>query len=158
MSTETECSICREAVVPRTTGSTEMTCGHKFHPGCISDWLTRGHGPKSCPLCRTDATSHELSSMTPEQPANSVLNNFITAFSNTIPVAQINERPAYTDIQELLGINNEDYENLLDNFRANSTVDAIWNSLRNIAISPLNYNHNLNIIYNVTYNQEILYE
>jgi hypothetical protein len=158
MSTETDCSICREAVVPRATGSTEMTCGHKFHPGCISDWLTRGHGPKSCPLCRTDATSHELSSMTPEQPVNLVLNNFIAAVSNTIPVAQVNERPAYTDIQELLGINNEDYENLLDNFRANATVDAIWNSLRNIAISPLNYNHNLNIIYNVTYNQEILYE
>jgi len=96
--------------------------------------------------------------MTPEQPVNSVLNNFIAAVSNTIPVAQFNERPAYTDIQELLGINNEDYENLLDNFRANSTVDAIWNSLRNMAISPLNYNHNLNIIYNVTYNQEILYE
>ena len=153
MSSETECSICREAVVPRTTGSTEMTCGHKFHPGCISDWLTRGHGPKSCPLCRTDATSHELSSITPEQPVNSVLNNLIAAASNTIPLAVTNERLEYTDMQEFLGINNEDYENFLDNFRANATVDAIWNRLRNMAISQLNYNPN--IIYNVTYNQEI---
>ena len=153
MSSETECSICREAVVPRTTGSTEMTCGHKFHLGCISDWLTRGHGPKSCPLCRTDATSHELSSITPEQPVNSVLDNLIAAVSNTIPVSLTNERLEYTDMQEFLGINNEDYENFLDNFRANATVDAIWNRLRNMAISQLNYNPN--IIYNVTYNQEI---
>ncbi|XP_047093206.1 RING-H2 finger protein ATL66-like [Lolium rigidum] len=47
---EAECSICISALVAGEKVKALPPCGHRFHPGCVDDWL-RSH--PSCPLCRT---------------------------------------------------------------------------------------------------------
>jgi hypothetical protein len=47
---EAECSICLSALVAGDKVKALPPCGHRFHPGCVDDWL-RSH--PSCPLCRT---------------------------------------------------------------------------------------------------------
>ena len=45
---ETDCSICLE----QTNETVSINCKHKFHKGCITEWITRGH--RTCPLCRSE--------------------------------------------------------------------------------------------------------
>lgn len=46
---EPECSIC---LLPYDDNDTkELSCRHKFHPKCISDWLMKS---KTCPECRKE--------------------------------------------------------------------------------------------------------
>ncbi|KAM0905535.1 hypothetical protein ACQ4PT_017321 [Festuca glaucescens] len=47
---EAECSICISALVAGDKVKALPPCGHRFHPGCVDDWL-RSH--PGCPLCRT---------------------------------------------------------------------------------------------------------
>jgi hypothetical protein len=47
---EAECSICLSALVAGDKVKALPPCGHRFHPGCVDDWL-RSH--PSCPLCRS---------------------------------------------------------------------------------------------------------
>lgn len=44
-----ECPICLSGLAYGDDCST-LTCGHKFHAGCIYNWLDRDH---RCPVCRT---------------------------------------------------------------------------------------------------------
>lgn len=41
---EDTCAICLECGL-----GAKLTCGHRFHPGCIQAWLARGG--ETCPLC-----------------------------------------------------------------------------------------------------------
>lgn len=43
-----ECRVCLTEVAP-TTVLAKLPCGHAFHPGCISKWLTQCKN--TCPLC-----------------------------------------------------------------------------------------------------------
>jgi len=45
----TTCSICLDAIIPKTTATVEAPCGHRFHFNCLMPW-TNLHN--TCPLCR----------------------------------------------------------------------------------------------------------
>ena len=146
MSGESECSICYEAIISSVSGQAEMSCGHKYHLSCIANWLTSEHAPRSCPLCRREATSHEVpirsSAAQPpmpqppmpqppvqEQPdlyhtaeiAN-VLSNLIGSSSNQ------NRRRR---LQDWLLIDNYMYMNILENNQTPEGITHIWNIVRN---------------------------
>ena len=64
----TDCSICQDAVIDHptigATGSHRSSCGHLFHPKCITKWhLSQDHS--TCPMCRKVAT--ELEDCAPEE-------------------------------------------------------------------------------------------
>ena len=49
---DTQCAICQDAV---TTDATRIrSCGHTYHRGCLSNWLTMS---VRCPVCRHDIRS-----------------------------------------------------------------------------------------------------
>ncbi len=65
MSEQSECSICYNTVIDfpapagaEATGSHRSSCGHLFHPRCISKWHS-GQEHSTCPLCRKEAVSLE---------------------------------------------------------------------------------------------------
>ena len=62
MSTPSDCSICYDAVIdfpaPEATGSHRSSCGHLFHPKCISKWHN-GQEHSTCPMCRKEALEME---------------------------------------------------------------------------------------------------
>ena len=141
MSGESECSICYEAIISSVSGQAEMSCGHKYHVSCIADWLTSEHAPRSCPLCRREATSHEVPTRRPaaqqpiaqppvqQQPdlyhtaeiAN-VLSNLIGSSSNQ------NRRRR---LRDWLLIDNYMYMNILENNQTPGGLTHIWNIVRN---------------------------
>ena len=151
MSGESECSICYEAIISSVSGQAEMTCGHKYHLSCIANWLTSEHAPRSCPLCRREATSHEVPTRrsAAQQPiaqppiaqppiaqppiqgqpdlyhtaeiAN-VLSNLIGSSSNQ------NRRRR---LQDWLHIDNYMYMNILENNQTSGGLTHIWNIVRN---------------------------
>jgi hypothetical protein len=60
-----ECSICYEAVIDfpappgaEATGSHRSSCGHSFHPKCISKWHSTQQ-ISNCPMCRKEAVYME---------------------------------------------------------------------------------------------------
>ena len=66
-----DCSICYEAVIDypapegaEATGSHRSSCGHLFHPKCISKWHL-SQQESTCPMCRKKAT--ELEDCAPEE-------------------------------------------------------------------------------------------
>ena len=141
MSGESECSICYEAIISSVSGQAEMSCGHKYHVSCIADWLTSEHAPRSCPLCRREATSHEVPTRRPaaQQPIAqppiqqepdlyhtaeiaSVLSNLIGSSSNQ------NRRRR---LQDWLLIDNYMYMNILENNQTPEGITHIWNIVRN---------------------------
>lgn len=119
MSTESDCSICYESIVASMSGRAEMTCGHTYHLRCISDWLTSAHGARSCPLCRREATSHEV----PTSRSAHSLSNL-----NIIDPAIHNRRRR---VQDWLHIDNQTYIAILENNRTPQYLRYIWNALRN---------------------------
>lgn len=44
-----DCSICLEPGSPRSARWRALRCGHRFHEGCLLEWLRRS---RHCPLCR----------------------------------------------------------------------------------------------------------
>ena len=49
---DTQCAICQDSV---TTDATRIrSCGHTYHRGCLSNWLTMS---VRCPVCRHDIRS-----------------------------------------------------------------------------------------------------
>ena len=49
---DTQCAICQDAV---TTDATRIrSCGHMYHPSCLTNWLTMS---VRCPVCRHDIRS-----------------------------------------------------------------------------------------------------
>lgn len=146
MSGESECSICYEAIISSVSGQAEMSCGHKYHVSCIADWLTSEHAPRSCPLCRREATSHEVPTRRPAaqppiaqppiarapvQPEPdlyhtaeiaSVLSNLIGSSSNQ------NRRRR---LRDWLLIDNYMYMNILENNQTPGGLTHIWNIVRN---------------------------
>jgi hypothetical protein len=136
MSGESECSICYEAIISSVSGQAEMSCGHKYHVSCIADWLTSEHAPRSCPLCRREATSHEVPSRRSAAQAPlqqepdlyhtaeiaNVLSNLIGSSSNQ------NRRRR---LQDWLLIDNYMYMNILENNQTPEGITHIWNIVRN---------------------------
>ena len=60
-----DCPICYTAIVEhpapagmKATGSTKTSCGHTFHPGCLSTWYN-AQTEATCPCCRAEATETE---------------------------------------------------------------------------------------------------
>ena len=57
-----DCSICYDPVIdfpaPEATGSHRSSCGHLFHPKCISKWHN-GQDHSTCPMCRKEAVEME---------------------------------------------------------------------------------------------------
>ncbi|XP_076885666.1 NEP1-interacting protein-like 1 [Bidens hawaiensis] len=51
---KTCCSVCLQDFEIGNLAGIFPKCGHKFHPGCISQWLLTNN---SCPLCRNHITS-----------------------------------------------------------------------------------------------------
>jgi len=49
--TDTNCSICQDAIVPTEMGRKLNHCGHSFHIRCIDTWFSRN---VNCPICRHD--------------------------------------------------------------------------------------------------------
>ena len=160
MSTETDCSICYESIVASMSGRAEMTCGHTYHLRCISDWLTSAHGARSCPLCRREATSHEVPTSRSAGPLSN-LNIRNTAIHNRrrrvqdwlyidnrtyMAILENNRTPEYLthiwnalrDSDMLLNLSNLDLSNLLENNRESATENNIWNQLRHIIIQEAN--------------------
>jgi hypothetical protein len=70
-SVQTECSICYDAVIDypapegaEATGSHRSSCGHLFHPKCISKWHL-SQQESTCPMCRKKAV--EMEDCAPEE-------------------------------------------------------------------------------------------
>jgi len=147
MSGESECSICYEAIISSVSGQAELSCGHKYHVSCIANWLTSEHAPRSCPLCRKEATSHEVpirrsvaevpevpqvpipQPPTQEQPDLYHTAEIANVLSNLITAASSNQNRRRR-LQDWLLINNHTYIDLLEN---NQTPDALtdaWNAVR----------------------------
>ena len=144
MSGESECSICYEPIISSVSGQAEMSCGHKYHVSCIANWLTSEHAPRSCPLCRKEATSHEVptrrsaaavaqapiaQALRQQEPdlyhtaeIASVLSNLIGSSSNQ------NRRRR---LQDWLLIDNYMYMNILENNQTPEGLTHIWNIVRN---------------------------
>ena len=65
MAESIECPICYSAIVEhpapagiKSTGYTKTSCGHTFHPGCLSTWYNK-NTDATCPCCRAEATETE---------------------------------------------------------------------------------------------------
>jgi len=160
MSTETDCSICYESIVASMSGRAEMTCGHTYHLRCIADWLTSAHGARSCPLCRKEATSHEVPTSRSAGPLSNL--NIIHSAIHTrrrrvqdwlyidnqtyMAILENNRTPEYLgyiwsalrNSEERLNLSNIDYSNLQENNRTSVTESNIWNQLRQIIIQEAN--------------------
>jgi len=48
------CPICLQCYLPGEFYRELNTCGHKFHQGCVDQWLDLNRDEFSCPLCRSD--------------------------------------------------------------------------------------------------------
>jgi len=68
MSTDNNCSICFEPMIENV--ATALPCGHRFHKGCIQNWLSRSQG--KCSLCRSVVTNIPY---VPEGRANRTFGN-----------------------------------------------------------------------------------
>jgi len=68
MATDNNCSICFEPMVNNV--ATALPCGHRFHKGCIQNWLSRSQG--KCSLCRSVITNIPY---VPEGRANRTFGN-----------------------------------------------------------------------------------
>jgi hypothetical protein len=53
MLTDNNCSICLEPLTENV--ATALPCGHRFHKGCIVNWLVRSQG--KCPNCKQRITN-----------------------------------------------------------------------------------------------------
>ena len=53
MVTDNNCSICLEPLTENV--ATALPCGHRFHKGCIVNWLVRSQG--KCPNCKQRITN-----------------------------------------------------------------------------------------------------
>lgn len=47
------CTVCKEGYQENEDGK-QLPCGHVYHDGCITSWLSLSH---SCPLCRRCVSS-----------------------------------------------------------------------------------------------------
>ena len=61
MATDTECPICYEELIAKTTGRAELSCGHAYHIQCVADWFAT-NAANTCPMCRKVATAKEVPS------------------------------------------------------------------------------------------------
>lgn len=143
MSGESECSICYEAIISSVSGQAELSCGHKYHVSCIANWLTSEHAPRSCPLCRKEATSHEVpirrsvaavQSPTAAPPISQQPPAYHTAeianvLSNLITAASSNQNRRRR-LQDWLLINNHTYVDLLENNQTPDSLTDAWNAVR----------------------------
>lgn len=146
MSGESECSICYEAIISSVSGQAEMSCGHKYHLSCIANWLTSEHAPRSCPLCRREATSHEVpirrsvaqppiaQPPMPQPPVQQEPDLYHTAeianvLSNLIGSSSNQNRRRR--LQDWLLIDNYMYMNILENNQTPEGITHIWNIVRN---------------------------
>jgi|LauGreDrversion4_2_1035121.scaffolds.fasta_scaffold991280_1 hypothetical protein len=143
MSGESECSICYEAIISSVSGQAELSCGHKYHVSCIANWLTSEHAPRSCPLCRKEATSHEVpirrsvaavQSPTAPPPISQQPPAYHTAeianvLSNLIRTSSNQNRRRR--LQDWLLIDNYMYMNILENNQTSEGLTHIWNIVRN---------------------------
>jgi hypothetical protein len=68
MQTDNNCSICFEPMIENV--ATALPCGHRFHKGCIQNWLSRSQG--KCSLCRSVITNIPY---VPEGRANRTFGN-----------------------------------------------------------------------------------
>jgi hypothetical protein len=68
MATDNNCSICFEPMINNV--ATALPCGHRFHKGCIQNWLSRSQG--KCSLCRSVVTNIPY---VPEGRANRTFGN-----------------------------------------------------------------------------------
>jgi hypothetical protein len=140
MSGESECSICYEAIISSVSGQAELSCGHKYHVSCIANWLTSEHAPRSCPLCRKEATSHEvpIRRSVAQAPIAQALRQQEPDLYHTAEIANVLSNLIMTSsnqnrrrrLQDWLLINNHTYIDLLEN---NQTPDALtdaWNAVR----------------------------
>jgi hypothetical protein len=144
MSGESECSICYEAIISSVSGQAELSCGHKYHVSCIANWLTSEHAPRSCPLCRKEATSHEVpirrsvaevaqvpipQPPTQEQPDLYHTAEIANVLSNLIMTSSNQNRRRR--LQDWLLIDNYMYMNILENNQTPESLTHIWNIVRN---------------------------
>lgn len=76
MSEKIECPICYEAVIDfpeaNATGSHRTSCGHIFHPKCITKWYIQQE-TSTCPMCRNLANDTENTVEEPEVGPYSLL-------------------------------------------------------------------------------------
>ena len=111
-----DCSICYEAVIDHpapegqeATGSHRSSCGHVFHPKCITKWH-KSNSRSTCPLCRKCATELEdcapkpeaaVASVTSEQRQREIVSqlaNLSAEFASLLgPVADAAPAPALAD-------------------------------------------------------------
>lgn len=141
MSGESECSICYEAIISSVSGQAEMSCGHKYHVSCIANWLTSEHAPRSCPLCRREATSHEVpirrSAAQPpiaQPPLQQEPDLYHTAeIANVLSnlIASSSNQNRRRRLQDWLLIDNYMYMNILENNQTPEGITHIWNIVRN---------------------------
>jgi len=68
MATDNDCSICFGPMINNV--ATVLPCGHRFHKGCIQNWLSRSQG--KCSLCRSVVTNIPY---VPEGRANRTFGN-----------------------------------------------------------------------------------
>jgi ribosomal protein L37AE/L43A len=78
MQTDNNCSICFEPMIENV--ATALPCGHRFHKGCIQNWLSRSQG--KCSLCRSVITNIPY---VPEGRANRTFGN--------VPLSQQQQAP-----------------------------------------------------------------
>ena len=118
-----------------------MSCGHKYHVSCIANWLTSEHAPRSCPLCRREATSHEVpirrSAAQPpiaQQPLQQEPDLYHTAeIANVLSnlIGSTSNQNRRRRLQDWLLIDNYMYMNILENNQTPEGITHIWNIVRN---------------------------
>jgi len=124
-----------------------MTCGHKYHLSCIANWLTSEHAPRSCPLCRREATSHEVPTRrsipqvpeVPQVPVSQVPRQEQPDLYHTAEIASVLSNLIRTSsnqnrrrrLQDWLHIDNYMYMNILENNQTSGGLTHIWNIVRN---------------------------
>jgi hypothetical protein len=144
MSGESECSICYEAIISSVSGQAELSCGHKYHVSCIANWLTSEHAPRSCPLCRKEATSHEVpirrsAAAVAQAPIAQALRQQEPDLYHTAEIANVLSNLIRTSsnenrrrrLQDWLLIDNYMYMNILENNQTSESLTHIWNIVRN---------------------------
>ncbi|KAF8536557.1 hypothetical protein BDD12DRAFT_889866 [Trichophaea hybrida] len=62
-----ECVVCLEEYVDGVSRVMKLPCGHEFHAGCITPWLTTRR--RTCPICKGDVVRGVRAIMEPSETA-----------------------------------------------------------------------------------------
>ncbi|KAF2724673.1 hypothetical protein K431DRAFT_309805 [Polychaeton citri CBS 116435] len=87
-----ECVVCLEDYVDGVSRVMSLPCGHEFHEGCITPWLTTRR--RTCPICKGDVVrslARSGSSVNPSPLSSHVTTHNYAAYNDSSSVASADE-------------------------------------------------------------------